>query len=281
MDNVKSISAVNASRFAKRFTKPLYGSYSFASIPGTVETLLTGTTRRAVLPNDVLGGSYDTFDIVVLFFVDAFSWTLLEKYTERLSVVSNIRERSHASKITSLFPSTTAVHVTAINTGLTPVESGICEWFYYDSRVDDVIAPLLFSFAGDDRRDTLLHAGIQPAAVIPQSTYFTGLSSAGVSSTLLLSSVYAKSSYGSRAQHGAEIIPFESWQDGLVTLRDEIKQTSGKRYFLYYFDSTDEALHRQGPDGEDVDTIVAAFFERLDREILSHPALSQALMQAI
>src|SRR2546430_5092719 len=42
MLNATSLNAVNGSRFAQRFVKPLYSSYCFANLPGTIQHPLTG-----------------------------------------------------------------------------------------------------------------------------------------------------------------------------------------------------------------------------------------------
>ena len=63
------------------------------------------------------------------------------------------------SKITSQFPSTTAPHVVSIHSGCPVGESGIYEWYMYDPKLDSIISPLLFNFAGSAERNTLQNAG--------------------------------------------------------------------------------------------------------------------------
>ncbi len=83
MLNQNSISAVNNSHFSRSFRKPLYESYCYANIPGTLEKVLTGSTDLTTLPTDTLLQSDKTYDTVVLFMVDAFGWRFFDRYQDQ------------------------------------------------------------------------------------------------------------------------------------------------------------------------------------------------------
>src|SRR2546423_9748489 len=149
MLNTASVNAVNGSQFSQRFVKPLYDSYCFSNIPQTIEFLLTGEGESG-LPLDVLGNPPcmpRKYDKVILFFVDAFGWHFFERYAERYEFLKIILNTGVASKMTSQFPSTTAAHSTCIHTGLNAGPSGGYERHYSEPPVDDIISPLLFSYA--------------------------------------------------------------------------------------------------------------------------------------
>ena len=63
-------------------------------------------------------------------------------------------------KLATQFPSTTACNVTTVNTGESVALHGLYEWFYYEPRVDDIIAPLLYSYARDQKTRVTM-AGLQ------------------------------------------------------------------------------------------------------------------------
>ncbi len=144
MLNTTSRDAVNDATFSQRFVKPLYATYCFSNIPGTIELLLTGASTRA-LPLDVLGNLPQRYDKVIFFFIDAFGWRFFERYADRYPFLKTILNQGVVSTLTSQFPSTTASHTTTINTGLNVGQSGVYEWNYYETLVDDIITPLLFS----------------------------------------------------------------------------------------------------------------------------------------
>src|SRR5256885_3303284 len=170
MLNTTSLNAVSSSTFSQQSVKPLYDSYCFSNIPQTIEFLLTGEGQSA-LPLDVFGDLPTRYDRVILFFVDAFGWRFFERYAEKYEFLKTVLKHGAVSKMTSQFPSTTAAHVTCIHTGLNVGQSGVYEWNYYEPLVDEVITPLLLSYAGDKERDSLKRSGIPSDAFYPHQTF--------------------------------------------------------------------------------------------------------------
>src|SRR5690349_16446954 len=181
MLNAISLNAVNSSRFSQHFKKPLYDTYCFANLPATIDYLLSGI-KQNTLPLDVLGTLPTRYNKVVLFFIDAFGWRFFQQYADKYPLLKTFQQHGVVSKLTSQFPSTTPAHVTCINTGLNVSQSGVYEWNYYEPLVDEVITPLLFSYAGDKERDTLKHAGIAAEAYFPRQTVYQRRHTMGIAS---------------------------------------------------------------------------------------------------
>ncbi len=174
MINQNSLKAVEDAKFSKEFIRPLYDSYCFSNIPQTIRNILLKENKPA-LPEDILTGLPTTYDKIVFFLIDGFGWQFLEKYKSSSPFLQRIINEGSLSKLTAQYPSTTANQVTTIHTGLTVGEHGHYEWFHYDPEVDDIIAPLLFSFAGKKVRDTLVSTGIDPKVLYPQGTFYNDL----------------------------------------------------------------------------------------------------------
>src|SRR3712207_4941500 len=171
MINQESLAAVAAARIDQHFTHPIYADYGFAQIPQTIRHCL-GVSEQQGIPFGARADLGQHYDAVVLCFVDAFGWRFFERYADSSPFLKRFVDGGMAAKLTSQFPSTTAAHVTAIHTGLPVGQSGVFEWFYYEPQLDTIIAPLLFSFAGDARRNTLAGAGADPAALYPARTLY-------------------------------------------------------------------------------------------------------------
>ncbi|HSW87522.1 MAG TPA: alkaline phosphatase family protein [Rhabdochlamydiaceae bacterium] len=255
MINQKSLDAVSKSSFGKNFCKPLYDSYCFSRIPATIKYLLTGS-GTATLPKDTFGGA-DQFDNVVLLLIDGFGWQFFEKYSQKYPFLKRFIDAGIASKITSQFPSTTANHVTCINTGLTVGQSGVYEWFYYEPLLDRMIAPLLFSFAGDREINTLNETGISPSQLFPTRTLYQELKEKKVKSYVVQHDAIAYSPYSQTLCSGAEQVPYHTFTDGLKNiLKICEKGSSGPSYFCLYFGDIDSAGHRHGIDSPQFENAV-------------------------
>lgn len=249
MLNTTASQVVNHSKFSRSFVRPRYDSYCFSNIPGTIEFLLTGKGQSA-LPLDVLGDLPTKYDKVVLFFIDAFGWRFFQRYAERFSFLKMVLAQGVASKMTSQFPSTTAAHVTCIHTGLPVGQSGVYEWSYYEPLLDEIISPLLFSYAGDKTaRDTIKRSTSLPVeAFFPRQTFYQTLQKQGIVSHVLQYRAYTPSTFSSVVYRGAQVHPYDTLQSAFTYL-NELLTTPGNTpaYYFLYFDRIDVACHHHGP----------------------------------
>ncbi|HWS85244.1 MAG TPA: alkaline phosphatase family protein [Ktedonobacteraceae bacterium] len=266
MLNALSLQAVNCAKFSQSFVKPCYDSYCFSNLPSTIEFLLTGKEGQ-MLPHDVFGSLPTRYDKVIFFFVDAFGWRFFERYAERCSFLKTISTQGVVSKLTSQFPSTTAAHVTCIHTGLNVGQSGVYEWNYYEPLVDEIISPLLFSYAGDKlARDTVKRSAIDPAQFFPSQTFYQTLQAQGVTSHVLQYNAYTPSTYSDIAFRGASVHPYKTLLDALTQLAELVTaRTTSPTYYFLYFDRFDTACHNHGPCSRQSQEAIESFFTLVEQ----------------
>jgi predicted AlkP superfamily pyrophosphatase or phosphodiesterase len=265
MLNTVSLNAVSSSKFSQQFVKPLYDSYCFSNIPQTITHILTGEGESA-LPLDVFGGMPTTYDRVILFFVDAFGWRFFERYAEKYEFLKIMLKQGVVSKMTSQFPSTTAAHATCIHTGLNLGQSGVYEWQYYEPLVDDVITPLLFSYARDKERNTLKKAPFPPERYYPTQSLYQQLKAKGVVSYIFQHQAYTPSTYSDCVFKGAQIVPYRSLADVLGLLTEVVLAHKAPPYYYYvYFDRIDTMCHLYGPNSKRFEQEVEGFFLQMEQ----------------
>lgn len=257
MINEASVRAVGASRSVEGFCKPLYGTYNFSQIPATAYRLLTG--KPGGLPLDCTTDS--TYDCVVLFLIDAFGWEFFQKYAARYPFLSRFLNQGIVSKITSQFPSTTTAHMTTLHTGLEVGQTGLYEWFQYEPLVDRIVAPLLYSFAGDHEGGTLAKTTLSPKAFYPWETVYERLLKKGISSTLYHQAVIAISPYSTAAFQGAENRPYVDIRLGAKLLREQIEEGG---FFYFYVGDIDGACHKHGMHAVEVEKALDLCFQSLE-----------------
>jgi hypothetical protein len=148
----------------------------------------------------------------------------------------------------------------------------VWEWFYYEPLLDAMIAPLLCSFAGDKQRDTLLRAGVDVSALFPSGGLYDDLNRHGVRSLLFQHEAYAHSPYTEIVTAGAQIVPFRTLPDALVSLAQALDTQAGRGYYLLYFDAIDAVCHLRGPDSPHAEAEIDAALTILERVL--HPRLA-------
>jgi hypothetical protein len=262
MINQSSINAVNVSSFSSQFRKPLYDSYCFSNIPQTIISALTES--QGGLPADVLGELPSHYNKVILFFIDAFGWRFFERYQDKYPILQKLADHGVISKLTSQFPSTTAAHVTTMNTGLSVGQHGLYEWNYYEPTLDAVIQPLLYSYAGETVRETLVTAGVDPRSLFPHENIHQLLSKSGIASHVYQSSDYAASSYGEVVMKGSTIHPFASLGQAFTELASQVLADE-KGFYYFYFGAIDTIGHKYGPDSPEFEKQVGEFLVALEK----------------
>lgn len=256
MVNRNSIKAVDQAKMNVFFKKPLYDSYCFSNINNLIEYSL-GVAERLDFPGDVFLGLPHHYNGVILFFIDGFGWRFYEKFKKH-SFFKKLENEGVVNKITSQFPSTTSAHVTKIHTGLTVGESGVFEWNYYEPKVDAVISPLLFSFAGDNERDTLKSI-IKPEEILPKKTFYQRLKDKGVNCYIFQHREYTPSTYSDLVFQGAKVFPYNTLSEAMVNLLTLAKNEGGKNYFFLYYDKIDSICHKYGPESPQAEGEILTF----------------------
>lgn len=260
MINKKSIDAIEKNRDSiKKFTKPDFKKYCFANIPGTISKLLGLNLNYSHLPEDTVG-EYKTYKKVVFMFIDAFGWSFFERYKDQYPALKKLINNGIVSKITSQFPSTTSAHVTTIHTGKSVAESGVYEWFYYEPEVDDIIMPLLNSYARNTK--SLLNDGYENNKLYPENNFYKKLKENGKNVYTYQPSRIIGSTYNDYILKDAVKIGFKTLSEGLIKLKNDIKTKDG--LFFYYYPEIDSICHSYGPNSEEFDGEVHNFLTLLN-----------------
>ncbi|HMO57957.1 MAG TPA: alkaline phosphatase family protein [Roseiflexaceae bacterium] len=273
MIDQESLQAVADARWGAQaqFVRPRYDHFGFALIPQAIRRAF-GIAGRSISPFGRSAPFAAEYDTVILCFIDSFGWRFFERYAEHAFLKRFVAD-GVACKITTQFPSTTAAHVTAIHTGLEVGQSGVYEWYCYDPTVGAVIAPLLFSFAGDTDRETLARTRVVPTAIYPNHTFYEELRRNGVQPFVFQSRAYARSSYSSVVTRGATMLPYTTFPEALILLGQQLQQRRGPSYYMLYLDTIDTICHHYGPESAHLSAEIEAFLDLMERQfqrILAH-----------
>ncbi len=238
---------------------------NFSLIPATIKKLLgLKVAEDKVLPNDIIDTS-KSYKKLVLFVLDAFGWNLLQKYKEEFPELKRIVSYSNCQKINSQFPSTTAAHITTLQTGLPVSQHGIFEWRIYDPNINDIIMPMKFSTNRVNKKESLVdNLGDTSVQEIlsgkENSSFINDLEGEGVESYTfnikeLKDTTYTKHFFG-----GANFESFKDVAEGLYNLTESIKRVDQRSLFYFYYGAIDSVSHDYGPESPQVEMVAHAFF---------------------
>ncbi len=260
------------------FLRPDYETACFAHLPQTITHLLTGQGVNAYplpegtwvrpLPAETFAPFAQRYDTLIFFFIDAFGWRFFEQYANTHPFLQSLVKHGQVLKMTAQFPSTTAAHVTCIHSGLSAGQSGIYDWQYYEPKMDALFAPLLFSYAGDKRRDALEAEGVDPKPLYPSQTIYQTLHANGIKSYLLQHREYTPSVYTDHISQGATLIPYRTLPEALTNLQTLLERQQAPRYYFLYFDKIDGISHEYGPTSPQLQAEIDTLLTTLDRLFL-------------
>lgn len=252
------------------FIQPRYDGHCFADLPATIQYWLTGKGAPAFAP-DVLSDEghprkyAKQYDVVFSFFIDSLGWELFHLYADEYPFLKFLIRHGRVKKITSQFPSTTAAHVTCIHTGLPVGQSGVYEWQYYEPKLDTVIAPLLFSFAGTTERDTLKAANVNPKTLYPNVTFYQALNAQGIKSFVFGWRPFTPSTYSNVVMRGADMRPFLPLTEGLLSAAAHAQNATTPTHIFFYYGEIDTMCHLHGPYSMQVRAQIETFAHAMEK----------------
>lgn len=262
MINKNSIKKVESSNY-EELRVPLYDSYCFSNIFGTIKSLFNIKTSK-LLPLDVIGEKNISSNKVVFFLIDAFGWSFYEKYKNYSKFLLDIEKRGVVSKLTSQFPSTTTANITTALSGLPVYEHGIYEWFYYEKEVDDIITAFLFKEARNNKSQSLKDRNIDPKKFLPDSI-FKELSKFKIKSYVYQPSYINNSEYTKTMCEGANLKGYKEYEDLFRNLADDLFKNNNKEYYYVYLPEIDSIAHEFGWKSKEFDLGVIKLLEAFDK----------------
>ncbi len=264
------------------FIYPFYEKYCFSNIPSTILNLFHVKTRRFTLPEELY--KVENPDKILVFLIDGLGYDQWLKYSKEYNLFKILNEKGLVSPITTVFPSTTAAAITTINTGLTPQEHALPEWYVYFKEVGGVIATLPFTLIGEKGQDRLAEKGVDPSILYKGGTIHQNLKREGIKSFVFTHQSYAHSCYSRLVYKGSTVIPYINPSDLVVKMRKAVEKEKGPAYFYVYYGFLDAIEHEYGPHTEEYQAELSMlsfmfkkeFLEKLERKVAKETFLVAA-----
>jgi hypothetical protein len=204
---------------------------------------------------------------VLLLIIDALGFRLLQRCATDIPALARVLERGVCLPLTTTFPSTTTVALTAIYTGLTPIEHGIAGHQMFIRELGAVVDVLLFSPAGDHRRDVYAERGRDVRSLFPMRTVFEPLRDTGLTAVSVTRAHFRDTALGRLHHAGADIAGYVFSADMLTITRGILRSREAPGLVCVYWDAIDMLSHTYRPSSDAVRAAVAQVFMGLQREL--------------
>ena len=249
------------------FLYPCYEENCISNIPGTILDLFDVKHDLSSLPIE-LNTEVAGVNKVVLFVLDGFGYNQFLRYRKDHKFLARLAEKSEAFPLTSIFPSQTTNALTTLNTGLTPQEHGLFEYYIYLKEVDRIVNTLRFEPLCSNVRNELIDKGFSPDILFNGNTIQSKLKEAGIKSFTHIYASYAYSHYSKLLFEDSTFIPSLKSSDLIVTLKKKLEKETGPAYFFVHLSNLDTISHEYGPNSYEYGAELSAISYLLNKELI-------------
>ena len=204
---------------------------------------------------------------VVLLILDAFGWNLLQAWKDELPSLQRLCERASVLPLTTTFPSTTTVALTAIYTGLTPAEHTITGHYVFLREAGGIVDVLRFSPMHDPRREVYAERGVDVHDWFPMYTVFEPLKKRGLKALSITRGIFTNTALGWLHHVGADVVGYLTGADMVTRLCRSLRDDPRDGLTVVYWDVVDMLSHEYGPFSREVRSAIDQVFYSLEREV--------------
>ncbi|MCW4033753.1 MAG: alkaline phosphatase family protein [Candidatus Bathyarchaeota archaeon] len=246
------------------FLYPCYEENCISNIPGTVLDLFDVKTSLPKLPINIDNSGVDK---VVLFILDGFGYNQFLRSYEKHKFLRTLTEKSDVYPLTSIFPSQTTNALTTLNTGLTPQQHGLFEYYIYIKEVGKIVNTQRFEPIGSYGGNELVKSGFDLRVLFNETNIQSMLKEEDIQSFTHIFSLYAYSNSSQMLFKDSTFVPSLKTSDLIVNLRKKLEKTTGPAYYFVHLSNLDTIAHEYGPNSYEYGAEVSAISYMINKEL--------------
>ena len=250
---------------SNNFVLPQYQQNCISNIPELILNQLgIQTTEANPLKNHIETNS-NKHSKIVLLVVDGFGFSQFQKHQHQNPFLAALASKGSLSAITSVYPSQTTNALMTLNTGLTPQEHGVFEYFIYLKEVG-VVNALRFERISTKQRK-IEEEGFSPNLMFRGKNIHQTLKDQGIQTFTHLPATNASGACSKLIFESSTVVPAQKTSDLIVNLRKNLEQTEGG-YFFMHLDSLDTIAHYYGPQSDQFTSELSNLTYLLQKELI-------------
>ncbi len=253
---------------SNNFITPQYQKNCISNIPNLVMQLLHTQNSQPHTPLNqyIKDANAKNTNKIVLLVIDGFGFNQLVKQHKQNHFLTNLATNGDIAPITSVYPSQTTNALTTLNTGLTPQEHGLFEYFIYLKEVG-IINSLRFERIDSNRKSKLVDEGFDPKLMFGGKSIHRILKDQGIRTHTHINNSNANISCSKLIFDGSTIVPALKTSDLVVNLRKNLENTDSG-YFFAHIDNLDTIAHEYGPESDQYKAELSAISDLLQKELV-------------
>jgi hypothetical protein len=250
------------------FVYPQYGQRCISEIPNIILNLFEAGNEKTKFYSKTVTQP-EGINKVVLLVIDGFGFNQFLKHLKENRFLTNLTNQGEVHPLTSVFPSQTTNALTTLNTGLTPQEHGLFEYFIYLKDIG-VVNALQFERLGPKLKDRRINKRFDPRILLlHDKNIHNTLKQNGISTFTHVNVSNAFNVLSQLIFNGSKIIPSLKSSDTVVRLRKNLEENNGKNaYFFVHLDTLDTIAHEYGPDSYEYSAELSSITYLLNRELV-------------
>ena len=248
------------------FVYPQYQTNCISNIPDTILELFgtKGAPASPLTPRLNLDAKH--YNKVVLLVVDGFGFNQYLNHHKTNPFLNKLPKASEVFPLTSVYPSQTTNALTTLNTGITPQQHGLFEYFIY-LKETGIINALRFERIST-KKSKLTDQGYDPHLMYPGGNIQQKLEAEGIKTYTYMHESNASAACTKLVFEGSTIISSYKTSDAIVKLRKNLEQNGGDGYFFVHLETLDTISHEYGPESEEYHAELQAITFLLQKELV-------------
>ena len=251
------------------FVYPQYNKNCISNIPNTILQHLNvqNGNSDAPLEKQIKKVNQGTANKVVLLVVDGFGFNQFLLHYKENRFLTNLTKEGEVFPLTSVYPSQTTNALTTLNTGLTPQQHGLFEYFIYLKEIG-IVNALRFERIGNKNRSKLIEHGYNPDIMFKGENIQQKLNKEGIQTFTHMHLSNSSNACTKLVFEGSTIIPSLKTSDAIVKLRKNLEKNRGSAYFFVHLETLDTISHEYGPQSEEYNAELQSISYLLQKELV-------------
>ena len=244
----KILQEIKGNSFENGLIRPNYNGLSVMNIANSVKRNF-GISSGIPLKYEP-NGFFERKDFIVMILIDALGYNLISSLMNKVELngFNKLSEKGAFFPVTSVFPSTTAVALPSISTGVTPSEHGLIGYRFYSKEYGYLINSLFGKPANTEHCKIKIDINwYMPCKTVAEELAYQNVSSYIITRADFLNSHFEKGVY-----RGFKEVPYLTMSDMFAHITDTLKNAKAPAYINAYWWAVDGLSHRYGPNSSEV-----------------------------